>query len=201
NKTMVYGDATPTLTASISGNQNGDTNTQVLSGGATLSITASGTSTSGNYIFGSHTIGTSGATSSLGYNISYTTGTLSVSQRTVTVSGITASNKVYDANRTATVSISGVIFANRINGDLITISSTGLFDTKNAADGKTVTLTSTYGGTDVNNYSFTSQPTTTANITQKALDISGLTAANKTYDGNTTASLSGTAVLTGSSTD
>ncbi|MBU3543295.1 MBG-2 domain-containing protein, partial [Polynucleobacter sp. MWH-Loch1C5] len=42
NKTMVYGDATPTLTASISGNQNGDTNTQVLSGGATLSITASG---------------------------------------------------------------------------------------------------------------------------------------------------------------
>ena len=46
----------------------------------------------------------------------------------------------------------------------------------------------TIGGADAGNYTLT-QPTTTANITAKALTVSGVTASNKVYDGNTTATL------------
>ena len=48
-----------------------------------------------------------------------------------------------------------------------------------------------------NNYSITQPSSITANITKAPLTISGITADNKIYDGNTTASLSGTPVLNG----
>ena len=41
----------------------------------------------------------------------------------------------------------------------------------------------TIGGADAGNYTLT-QPTTTANITAKALTVSGVTASNKVYDGD-----------------
>ena len=44
----------------------------------------------------------------------------------------------------------------------------------------------------------TAQGTTTANISKKALTVSGITASNKTYDGNTSATVSkANASLTG----
>ena len=42
------------------------------------------------------------------------------------------------------------------------------------------------------NYTITDQATTTANVTPKALAVSGVTAADKMFDGNTTAAVSGT---------
>ena len=50
----------------------------------------------------------------------------------------------------------------------------------------------TIGGADAGNYTLT-QPTTTANITAKALTVSGVTASNKVYDGTTTATLNAAA--------
>ncbi|NBW71087.1 MAG: hypothetical protein EBR32_06765, partial [Bacteroidetes bacterium] len=44
-------------------------------------------------------------------------------------------------------------------------------------------------GDDTGNYSITDQSSTTANITAKALTLSGITAANKIYNGNTTATV------------
>ena len=64
-----------------------------------------------------------------------------------------------------------------------------MFDTKNAGSNKTVALTSTYSGSDVGNYAITGQPTTTATVSRKSLTISGATAADKTYDGTTDATL------------
>ena len=60
--------------------------------------------------------------------------------------------------------------------------------------GKTVTITSSYSGADVSNYSVTDQSSTTANITAKALTVSGITASNKTYDSTTTATLDSSSV-------
>ena len=47
------------------------------------------------------------------------------------------------------------------------------------------------------NYSISAGQTTTANITPKALTVSGITASNKTYDGSTNVTLTGTAVYSG----
>jgi transcriptional regulator with XRE-family HTH domain len=64
-----------------------------------------------------------------------------------------------------------------------------------AGAGKTVQIAGlTISGTDAANYSLT-QPTTTANITAKALTITGLTASAKVYDGTTAEPLGGTAAL------
>jgi hypothetical protein len=110
------------------------------------------------------------------------------------VSGITADNKVYDQNTTATVQTASANLSGIVAGDNLSINSvTGVFDNKNVGTGKTVTLTSTYTGSDINNYSITDQATATANITAKALTATGFTAANKVYDNNTNATVSSSA--------
>jgi len=52
-----------------------------------------------------------------------------------------------------------------------------------------VTLASSYSGADTGNYQVTDQASTTADITAKALTVSGLTAFDKVYDGSTVASI------------
>ena len=69
-----------------------------------------------------------------------------------------------------------------IAGDVFNGTYTGAFSDKNVGTGKTVTITPSYTGTDVSNYSVTDHATITANITAKALTVSGITASNKTYD-------------------
>jgi len=123
-----------------------------------------------------------------GYDLS---GTRSVGY-TITPKALTASytaaNKVYDGTTTATVSAtSGDI----VGSDSVTISASGTFSDKNVGTGKTVTITGgALSGTDAANY--TLQNTTgsaNADITPKALSITGTTVANKTYDGTTNATV------------
>ena len=47
------------------------------------------------------------------------------------------------------------------------ISTSGNFSDKNVGTGKTVTITPSYSGADVNNYSVTDQTTTSADITAR----------------------------------
>ena len=147
-----------------------------------------GTSTSGNYIVGDHTITPSAAASTYGYGFSYSTGTLTVDAKALTIGGITASNKTYNGNTTATIDVSAATFAELETGDLVTVSATGTFDNANVGTGKTVTLVETNAGDDVGNYTITDQGSTTANITAKTLTATA-SASNKVYDGNTTASV------------
>jgi len=151
------------------------------------------------------TLTASGATISDGnsgnnYNISYTTNTTSViTPKDITILGITAANKVYDGNTTVVVNVSSVnstslVSMGMLSGDSLTVAATGVFDDKNVGTNKTVNLTSAYSGADVGNYNITSQTNTTANITQKTLTITGITAANKVYDGNTSAVVNVSAV-------
>jgi hypothetical protein len=193
------GNVTATLnagTAALVGVLTGDT--------VTLTGTATGT-------FASKTVGTgktvqvaslslSGADAG-NYTVTQPTTTANITAKTLTVAGITAAGKVYDGNATATPTYTGAAFTGVVSGDTVTLVTTGAtatFSSKTVATGKTVTFASlTLGGADAGNYTLT-QPTTTADITAKNLTVTGITASNKIYNGNTSASLNtGSAALVG----
>src|SRR5205085_1581900 len=77
-------------------------------------------------------------------------------------------------------------------------SAAGAFSSAAVGSAKTVTISGlSLGGASAANYSLT-PPTTTADITGKTLTVSGVTAANKTYDDRKTAALDvSTAALVG----
>src|SRR6056300_53144 len=189
NETVTYSTA-PSESVTITGMQNGDASATVVTTDASISI-GGDTSTSGNYIVGDHTITPSAAASTYGYGFSYSTGTLTVNAKALTIGGITPSDKTYDGTVSATTDDSGATFTGLVTidgvADDVTVSSTGTFNNKNVGVGKTVTLVKTTGGDDVGNYNITNQGTITADVTQKALTISGITASDKTYDGTVSA--------------
>jgi hypothetical protein len=90
----------------------------------------------------------------------------------------------------ATTDVTSAVYTGLVVGDLVSVAATGTFDNKNVGTGKTVTLSSTYSGADKDNYTFTDQGSTTANITAKSISSLTLSASNKTYDGNTSATVS-----------
>ena len=98
---------------------------------------------------------------------------------------------MYDGNTTAstTLSLSGLVGSETLNS---TVGST--FDTKDVGIGKTVTVNSitlsdgTNGGLAAN-YSLAAGQTTTADITAKPITVTGITASNKVYDGQTVATI------------
>jgi hypothetical protein len=97
----------------------------------------------------------------------------------------TASNKVYDANTTASVTGAS---ADIVSGDTVTFANTSAtFDTKNVGTGKTVSVSGiSIGGTDAGNYSLQNTTATTdANISKATLNVA-VTNVTKQYDGSTT---------------
>jgi hypothetical protein len=73
-----------------------------------------------------------------------------------------------------------------VSGDTVALSQSGTFSDKNAATGKTVSYTSSLSGSDAGNYVLASgSGTTTADIGQANLTISGITASDKTYNAST----------------
>ena len=103
-----------------------------------------------------------GSNGGLASNYSISSGqttTANITTKSVTVSGITASNKTYDAYALATVDVSSASFSGIVSGDNLSVSASGVFDNANVGTSKTVTLTSSYSGDDVNNYSIT-EPST-----------------------------------------
>ncbi|WP_426337993.1 YDG domain-containing protein [Pseudoduganella sp. S-14] len=126
------------------------------------------------------------------YELTMPTGvTASITPRATTVSGITAAGKTYDGTTAAQLDTSNAVFSNLVSGESINLSATGAFADKNAGAAKVVNITSNYGGDYVGNYIVTGQSDTSASIARKALTIVGMSAADKTYDGTTGASLVG----------
>ncbi|AWB66614.1 hypothetical protein C2869_09305 [Saccharobesus litoralis] len=111
--------------------------------------------------------------------------TASITPRTLNVT-ISADDKVYDGTTLATVNTAD----DRINGDDLSIVSTGLFNDKNVGQSKTVTLsTAELGGDDALNYIVTDfSATTTASITPRDLSAS-ITVNDKIYDGTRLANI------------
>jgi len=98
--------------------------------------------------------------------------TASITAKDLTI-GITAADKVYDGTTEAT--ITGRSLSGAVAGDDVSLSGgTASFASKSVGNGKTVTGTE-FGlsGAKASNYSIASISTTTANITAKALTITG----------------------------
>ena len=113
------------------------------------------------------------------------------------MTGITAADKTYNGNTTAALQgLAGASLVGVVSGDTVTLgtgSAAGTFASKDVGQNITVSVTGlTLGGSQAGDYTLT-QPTTTANITAATLTVTGITAANKTYNGNTTATLQGLA--------
>ncbi|MCP4269593.1 MAG: hypothetical protein GY777_29145, partial [Candidatus Brocadiaceae bacterium] len=114
----------------------------------------------------------------------------------LTIAGLLATTKVYDGSTTATLtggSLVGVISPDDVTP--LSIPTTGDFASKDVGTNKSVSFTAiSLTGADVANYTIT-QPTVQGDITTKELTITGLLATTKVYDGTTTATLTGGALL------
>ncbi|MDV7402438.1 YDG domain-containing protein, partial [Arthrospira platensis SPKY1] len=93
----------------------------------------------------------------------------------------------YDGTRDAEVDFSNLTLGGLVTGDDFVLAGTGVFADSNAGINKNVALTLTASGGDVNNYTFTLPTTTTGTIDKRVLDISGVIANDKVYDGSTMA--------------
>lgn len=138
-----------------------------------------------------------GATAVYGYQLASTSanGAIgSITRRSIAVGDLSASNKVYDGNTTASLGLGNTI----LGSDVVSLSGSGQFDTKNVGTGKTVTVTGLgLSGGDAGNYELAATSgSLSANITPKQLTVGSATVADKVYDGSTTASVTAVA-LTG----
>jgi hypothetical protein len=84
-----------------------------------------------------------------------------------------------------------------IGSDVVSVSGgTASFADKNAGMNKAVTVNGyTLGGADAGNYNVIQPSGLTAEITKANVTVTGVTAANKIYDGSKAATLSGTATV------
>ena len=119
----------------------------------------------------------------------------------LTVTGITASDKVYDGTTTATLDTSEADLVGVSDGDDVTLDADGAIGTFASPDmgtGIGVTIAGlTLSGDQAADYALT-PPTTTANINQATLTVTGITAIDRAYDGTTDVQLdTSAAVLNG----
>ncbi|SIS42602.1 YDG domain-containing protein [Neptunomonas antarctica] len=123
-----------------------------------------------------------------------------ITAKAVSITGMAATNRAYDGSLAAT--LTGGAVDTGITGETLTVTGqTGTFADKNVADNIAVTVASAAlaDGTGLaSNYSLTAQPgVTAANITAKAVSITGMAATNRAYNGSLAATLTGGAVDTG----
>ncbi|OYU79721.1 MAG: hypothetical protein CFE23_12510 [Flavobacterium sp. BFFFF1] len=119
-----------------------------------------------------------------------------VNAKSLTITGLTGTNKVYDRNVTASFTGTAT-YSGLVNGESFVVSGTptATFTNFLAGNGKTIAV-SGYTAPSAN-YTIT-QPSLTANITPKAVSISGVTVNNKSYDNSNTAVLNlGSATVIG----
>ena len=112
-----------------------------------------------------------------------------IAARALTVSGV-ADSKIYDGATGATVRFGD----DRIAGDMLNVSAAASFADKNVGMAKAVTLSGVaLAGQDAGNYFIVLPTGLLASITPATLTLAGLSAANKVYDGTSTAAVSATA--------
>ena len=180
NKSITFGDEAPTYTFTAKGYV-GDDNDSVVNANFACDYTQGDNA-------GTYTITVTAAAAN--YDITCNPGTLTVAKKTLIANELTASEtnptaKEYDG----TAALPGVTYQVTINGNAYTVDGTAEFDNKNVGTGKIVTFTpNAFNST---NYEFETDLTMTfkADITAKALTVTGLTAIDRVYDGTTNVTL------------
>jgi len=135
------------------------------------------------------------STDATGKTVSTTASGNSVTAKEITITGLSASNKTYDGGTSASVSGTAT-YEGLANGEThsVTDSITWNFPDKNVGTGKALVASGSYTAPNAN-YTIGSQPSLSAHITAKGLSVSGATASNKTYDGTTTATITGASLV------
>jgi filamentous hemagglutinin family protein len=200
--TTVYGTAATTGAVAVSAGLNGDD--VRVSPTAVATLVGAVTTGSGNLAAGSY-LQTAAAALEGADAGNYTTSATAAANYVVTPrvinASVTAADKVYDGSVAATLVATS---ADILLGDVVNVTGlTGSFASRNVVrDGtgnvlaQAVTVSGSaaaLGGADGANYvlgNAASVPATTARITPRELSVSGITASDKVYDGNTTAVIS-----------
>ncbi|OYO28983.1 S-layer family protein, partial [Janthinobacterium sp. PC23-8] len=110
------------------------------------------------------------------------------------VSGLTlAAAKTYDGTRNVT--LSGTASVTGLDGEVVTVggNGSGQFADKNVGTGKVITLVG-YTASD-SNYAIGQEPGLVGSITPAAITVTGVRANGKSFDGNTSATLSGVGAI------
>lgn len=194
SQSKTYGDANPTFTYTIdsAGLQNGDILAAAVSGTASVTSTATSSSSVGSYAI----IASAGTlTSGLGYSFKFVDGALTVTAKTLTPTFAGTVTKTYDGTASASLASSAFSLAGVVGGDAVSIAATsGAYNSKNAGTGKTVAVTGlTLTGAAAANYvlSTTSLSSAVGQIDKAVLAASLIGSVVKTYDGLTSATVAG----------
>jgi hypothetical protein len=181
--TKQVGDAAFSLTGSASSGLNvtytsSDLNVATVSGN-TVTIVGAGTTE----IVASHSGNSNWNSAQSVTNI------LTVLPRTVlAISGASVTGKIYDGNRTASVSWSGHTLdgaASNHDVRLVTDSAVGTYDSANAGVGKSVSVTGlSLGGADAGRYQIGPALLLSGTIEAKGLGVSGLVVNKRGYEGS-----------------
>ena len=177
NKNRAYGASNPAFTGIVNGVQNGDNIT------AAFNCSATPTSPVGTYPIVPSLNDPGG---SLGnYNVTLNNGILTVAQAPATVTlNLATLTQVYDG-------FPNVVVADTTpSGLAVTFTYSGNLTPPTAAGNYAVIAT-------VNDANYTGSATGTLVVSPIALTVTGIAAANKPYDGKTTATITGTPALVG----
>ena len=119
---------------------------------------------------------------------------VTVDKKTLTTSGAVADTKIYDGNTDATITgpvLIGIVSFGGTEDDVDLVQPyTGTFTTEIVGT-RSVTASLSLAGVDKDNYNLTQPAGLSAEITAKELTVTGATAVDKVYDGNTDAVISG----------
>jgi filamentous hemagglutinin family protein len=152
-------------------------------GAETLSATFAGT----NFVAGSST--------KLSNYILPTTATGSgiVLQAPLVISGVLATDKVYDSTTTDSLNTTNAGMYGVIGSDVVSLTTsgaTGTFSSPNVGSKVSVSTSGfSLGGAQSNDYQLIAPASLTANITQAPLSVTGVSAADKVYNGSAAATL------------
>lgn len=126
------------------------------------------------------------------------TGTVNVAKKGLTITGLSVEDKVYNGNTDAIVTGTATLVGVE-SGDIVTVTTgTAAFDGKNAGTQTVAFSAYGIGGASASNYVLSAQPASvTATISPKPVTITGVTAEDKTYDGNTTATIANPGTING----
>ena len=119
------------------------------------------------------------------YAFSAVAESFAITPRAVTVSGITAADKTYNGSADAVLDVSGAVISGKAEGDALTVSADGTFDSKDVGTDKTVRISGlTLGGASAGNYRLAAsgqQTTATASITPAVITVTPDAGQGKTY--------------------
>lgn len=114
--------------------------------------------------------------------------TADITPKELSIPGASISNKIFDGNTDATFNgtLTGVISPDDVN-----LSVTAGFDFPFAGPAVPVTVNATLVGEGIDNYTLSTLPAFTADITPKGLTVADARALHKIHDGNTNATIVG----------